>query len=102
MGSVRSGYGFVLCLFSFPIFSKMNTLPSPAARPYIDAIRSGAVYCHCSVDREAAELVHDSDCRWQNYIEQIYRIGRAEDARQAEKNPEEVCRPDIHEKGDRR
>ncbi len=79
----------------------MNTLPSLAARPMIEAIRSGRVYCHCNVDREAADLVHDSGCLWQNYMEAIYRIGRAEDARQAKKNPEEVCRPYIHEKGDR-
>ncbi len=70
----------------------------------IDAIRSGAVNCHCfatSEEKQADQLGHKPGCLWQNYMEAIYRIGRAEDARQAKKNPEEVCRPYIHEKGDR-
>jgi len=72
------------------IFMK-NILPSPAARPLIDAIRSGRVYCHCRIDRSLPDLLHDADCLWQRYMEEIYRIGRAKDALSGEKNPNEVC-----------
>ena len=61
-----------------------NILPSADAQPMIDAIRSGEVYCHCYVDREAEVLKHDAGCLWQRYMEGIYRIGRAEDALQAD------------------
>ncbi len=77
----------------------VNILPSPAAQPMIDAIRSGEVYCHCTVDRESPELQHDDGCLWQRYMEEIYRIGRARDARQAEKNPKGVGSQRTHEKG---
>jgi len=80
------------------IFMK-NILPLPAARPLLDAISSGRVYCHCGIDRSLPELIHDAGCLWQRYMEEIYRVGRTEDARQAEKNPKEVCRSHLHEKG---
>ena len=56
-----------------------NSLPSAGAHQFTDAIRSGRVYCHCLINRELPTLIHDPNCLWQMYMEQIYRIGRLED-----------------------
>ena len=52
------------------------------AQKLVYAIRSGDVHCYCFMSTEQKQedqLGHSQGCQWQNYVAEIYRIGRSDD-----------------------
>lgn len=89
MGRLTSGYRYC------PVFVKDFFEKMSSSSTYVDAIRSGRVQCTCAIDRKLADPRHDGDCRWQRYVEEIYRIGRDDD----EKNSTPMFASALRERG---